>query len=100
MAYRPLEKLMNLHDGYRKVVSIQGHQMLLCQEEGALRLFSRYCPHQGQVLDEATIVQDVLTCPRHQTQFSLGDGKPLQSLCGSLLTCNLIYEGNSVGVDE
>ncbi|WOJ95941.1 Rieske 2Fe-2S domain-containing protein [Congregibacter brevis] len=91
---------MNLHDGYRKLVSVQGQQMLLCQEEGSLRLFSRHCPHEGQVLDKATVVQDVLTCPRHHIQFSLSDGKPLRSLCGSLRVYNLVYEGNSVGVDE
>ena len=100
MAYRPLEKLINLYDGYRKIVSVNGQQMLLCQEEGALRLVARYCPHQGQALDDAQIASGVLTCPKHQIQFSLADGAPLQALCSALPLRHLVYEGNSVGVDE
>ncbi|EAQ99198.1 Rieske (2Fe-2S) protein [Congregibacter litoralis] len=100
MAYRALEKLINLHDGYRKAVQVAGRQALLFQEAGVLRLVDRHCPHQGQVLDAAPIDKGMLICPKHQLQFSLKDGAPSPAICASLKIHDLVYEGNSVGVDE
>lgn len=100
MAYRSLEKLINLHDGYRKIVSLHGRQLLLLQEEGTLLLIDRHCPHAGQVLDQADVRGDVLTCPRHLMQFSVFDGLPRRGACDALGVYALAYEGNTVGVDE
>ncbi|WP_439101471.1 Rieske (2Fe-2S) protein [Congregibacter sp.] len=100
MAYRPLEKLINLHDGYRKVVHVSGRQALLFQEAGILRLVDRHCPHQGQFLDAALMDKGMLICPKHQVQFSLRDGTPSPGICPSLKIHDLVYEGNSVGIDE
>lgn len=100
MAYQALEKLINLHDGYRKLVTLQGRQLLLLQEDGRLCLIDRHCPHAGQVLDEARVADNVLTCPKHLLQFSLSDGQPWDEVCKALGVYELVYEGNSVGIIE
>lgn len=100
MAYRPLEKLINLYDGYRKVINVNGRQLLLLQEDGNPRLIDRHCPHAGQVLDGASVNDDLLICPKHLIQFSVQDGAPRGADCGPLGVHNLVYEGNSVGVEE
>ncbi|WP_439106899.1 Rieske (2Fe-2S) protein [Congregibacter sp.] len=100
MAYRALEKLMNLHDGYRKVVTVRGRQLLLLQEGGALHLIDRHCPHQGQALDGARVDSGLLTCPKHGIQFSLRSGTASGHECAALGVHTVVYEGNTVGVDE
>lgn len=100
MAYRALEKLINLHDGYRKVVSVDGHQLLLFQSHGTPRLINRYCPHAGQALDGAMVTADTIICPKHQIQFSLSDGVSRGNACAGLGVYDLVYEGNTLGVDE
>lgn len=100
MAYRALEKLINLYDGYRQVVSVSGRQLLLVQSHGTPRLINRHCPHAGQVLDEALISEDAITCPKHHIQFSLSDGLAKGAACGRLGVHELVYEGNTLGIDE
>jgi nitrite reductase/ring-hydroxylating ferredoxin subunit len=99
MAYQVLEKLINLHDGYRRVVQVSGQQLLLLQENGTPRLVGRYCPHAGQALDNAGIEGDAIVCPYHQIKFSLISGDPSVKTCRALPIYELVYEGNSVGVD-
>lgn len=38
-------------------------------------MIQRYCPHQGEDLKNATIVNGVITCPRHFWQFDANTGK-------------------------
>lgn len=100
MAYRSLEKLINLYDGYRGVFRVGQRDLLLLQEGGELRLLDRYCPHAGQALDQAACIDNTLRCPRHGYCFSLQDGRVLEGACPALRLYPLAFEGNSVGVDE
>lgn len=99
MAYRALEKLINLHDGYRRVFRHDNAELLLLQEHGEVRLIDRHCPHAGQRLDSAAVAGAVITCPRHQICFSLEDGRPGNADCPALGIRTLVYEGNSLGID-
>lgn len=99
MAYQSLEKLINLHDGYRRLVSVAGRQLLLLQEEGAPCLIERRCPHAGSLLDTAAVAQGCITCPAHQIRFDLQTGKPQNADCPPLTSYSLVFEGNSLGVE-
>lgn len=99
MAFRSLEKLINLHDGYRRVFLIDGLEMLLIQEAGERWLIGRRCPHARQALDSAEIDGGAIRCSRHGYRFSLRDGQPLAADCDRLRIFDLVYEGNSLGVD-
>ncbi len=100
MAYRALEKLINLHDGYRRPFRTVHGEVLLIHENGETLLINRHCPHRGLPLDSARLEGGCLTCPHHQLRFSLRDGRPLNGDCAALGVHAVAYEGNSLGLEE
>ena len=100
MAFRSLEKLINLHDGYRRVFRVGVGEVLLLQEQGERWLIGRHCPHAGQALDEAAVEDGTVRCPRHGYCFSLATGSALEAPCADLPVLPLVYDGNRVGVDD
>ncbi|HET9719648.1 MAG TPA: Rieske 2Fe-2S domain-containing protein [Solirubrobacteraceae bacterium] len=46
--------------------------------EGQLRAVSDECPHAGASLAEGELEGDVVTCPRHGSQFCVTDGRRLR----------------------
>ena len=56
MRFLGLEKLINLHDGYRREFKIDQLQLLLIQEQGRLYLLESRCPHREHPLLEAPVV--------------------------------------------
>ena len=53
MRFRPLEKLINLHEGYRREFRIDELALLLAMQDGELYLFESRCPHREHALDVA-----------------------------------------------
>ncbi|MEP6391129.1 MAG: Rieske (2Fe-2S) protein [Halioglobus sp.] len=101
MRFQPLEKLINLYDGYRRRFKIDGLQVLLIQEGGTLYLLEAQCPHKGHLLDEASVESGCLTCPLHQYRFDLKSGVLLahsDEPCRPLRVYPPAYEGNEIGV--
>lgn len=100
MSFVALEKLHLLHDGYRKPLSLAGHNLLLLQENGKTLLIKNECPHAGAVLTYATCTENALRCPMHGIEFDLATGHPLTPACASSLQfLPLIYDGGNIGVD-
>ncbi|HBQ39924.1 MAG TPA: Rieske (2Fe-2S) protein [Halieaceae bacterium] len=100
MRFRPLEKLINLHEGYRREFRIDELALLLAMQDGELYLFESRCPHREHALDVASIGNGVIECPLHRYRFRLTDGALLQASeepCRALKTWPLVYEGNEVG---
>ena len=100
--FYPLEKLINLRDGYRRLFRIDHHSLLLVQQEGELFLMEASCPHREHPLSEADIASGVVECPLHGYRFSLADGALLhasEEACRGLRTWPVVYTGNEVGVD-
>ena len=101
MRFLPLEKLINLHDGYSCTYKIDQHQLLLLQSEGQRYLIEAVCPHREHPLDLASIGGGEIQCAAHHYRFALDDGRLLQHTeepCRGLRTWELVYEGNEVGV--
>lgn len=100
MAFVPLEKLHQLHDGYRKVVSVAGQSLLLLQENGRPLLIKNACPHAGAALTHASINGRSLRCPLHGMEFDLHTGRTTNPACrDALVFMPLVYEGNQLGVE-
>lgn len=102
MAFRPLEKLIYLYDGYIREHRIGSHSLLLIQQEGKLYLIRNSCPHKQFPLHTGSVHHGVLTCAYHGMKFDLASRRCLQhptsrSLCLEALP--LIYQGNEVGVN-
>lgn len=101
MRFLSLEKLINLHDGYRRQFKIDQLQFLLIQEQGQLYLVESRCPHREHPLLEASITGDMIQCPLHGYRFSLTSGALLRAgeePCRGLRVYLPIYSGNEVGI--
>ena len=99
MSFLPLEKLINLHDGYRKVVKHNALEVLVLQHEGNLYILQSRCPHQQQSLQTADIQGGIIFCPRHHYGFDLSTGQQQESACAALTLYPAIYEGAVVGIE-
>lgn len=101
MRFYPLEKLINLHDGYTRQFKIDHLHLLLLQRQGELYLIEARCPHRDYPLEAATISAGVIRCAQHGYRFAVDDGRLLlatEEPCRGLQTFPVVYEGNEVGV--
>lgn len=101
MTFHRLEKLINLHDGYRRVFRIDGLSLLLMQEEGQLYLLRNVCPHKGFPLHTGTYSGGRLRCAYHAIEFDLPcGGRCVQHPSQPGVTLYpVVYEGADVGVE-
>lgn len=100
MPFVALEKLHQLHDGYRKAISLAGQSLLLLQENGKTLLIKNSCPHAGATLTHATSTGPTLRCPLHGMEFDLTSGRSTNPACNQgLQFIPLVYEGNTLGVE-
>jgi nitrite reductase/ring-hydroxylating ferredoxin subunit len=99
MNFYPLDKLINLHDGYRQVFIVERREVLLIQEEGQRYAIQASCPHRHWPLQSATIQSDVIVCGKHGWEFRLKDGRACNHLaeCG-LTTYQIGYHDNLIGI--
>lgn len=101
MSFYPLEKLMNLHDGYRQVFRINGVPLLLMQEQGQRYLLRNICPHKGFPLHTGTFINGRLRCAYHAFEFELAcEGRCVQHPNQQATMYPLIYEGAMIGVEQ
>ena len=111
MSFYPLEKLMNLYDGFQRSYLVAGQSLLLVQEEGRCYLLLNQCPHQQAPFvgnssygssrggpSAATIMQGHIRCSVHGMAFSLATGKTTDGCQQSLQFLPIVYEGNQLGV--
>lgn len=100
MAFYPLEKLVNLQDGYRQVFRLEGLQLLLIQEHGQRYLLRNMCPHKGFPLHTGTLTGTRLRCAYHAIEFDLSrDGRCIQHPTQpGVQMYELTYEDNMIGV--
>lgn len=101
MRFQPLEKLINLREGYSRKFNINNLQLMLVQHLDELYLFEAHCPHRAHPLNAANLEDGILRCPMHQYEFSLKDGRLLRATeepCRGLRTFPVVYEGNELGV--
>ncbi len=101
MRFYPLEKLINLHDGYSRQFKIDNLQLLLLQYQGERYLIEATCPHRAHPLETATIDNGVIQCPLHNYRFALNSGQLIQHTeepCRAMRVWELTYEGNEIGI--
>ncbi len=99
MAFYPLERLMNLYDGYTRAFRIASHDLLLVQDRGRTALLVNRCPHQAAPLTSASVVNGMIRCPAHGMSFDLHSGRSADGCERLLQFLPLAYEGNMVGVN-
>lgn len=100
--FHPLAKLIDLHDGYRHLHTVDGKIYLLLQDEGQVYLIENRCPHMDAPLNNADIHKGSIRCKAHGIAFDLNSGKaqgPLASSLECLESLVLVYDGDRVGVE-
>tara|TARA_R110002049_G_scaffold56036_13_gene154906 strand:- start:780 stop:1097 length:318 start_codon:yes stop_codon:yes gene_type:complete len=101
MRFYPLDKLINLFDGYSRQFKIDNLQLLLLEHLGEHYILEARCPHRSHSLRDAVIVDGNIRCPLHQYEFCLKDGRLMRATeepCRGLRTFEVVYEGNEIGV--
>ena len=76
-------KVSEFEDGTIKKVQAQGHEILLARIKDKFYAVSNRCPHLGGDLSEGKLEGNIITCPRHGSQFDLKDGKVVRWLKGT-----------------
>jgi nitrite reductase/ring-hydroxylating ferredoxin subunit len=95
----PLERLINLDEGYRRTFQVEGRSLLLLVLDNQPLLLIDSCPHKGAPLSVATLSGNILRCQRHGIEFQLPSGIPVQAPCPGLSMLKVAYEGDCIGID-
>lgn len=72
-----------LPEGTMKEVVAEGRKILLAQVGGRYYAADNRCSHMGGRLSDGKLAGLVVTCPRHGSQFDLGNGGIVRWLKGS-----------------
>lgn len=97
MRFVALEKVHQIHDGYRRVIALDGRNLLLLHHDNQIHIIENYCPHAGARFDNASIIGGRLRCPWHGMTFDISSGKA--ETCGlELIKYQPVYEQQSVGI--
>jgi 3-phenylpropionate/trans-cinnamate dioxygenase ferredoxin component len=76
--YSALTTTQGIETGGMKTASIDGHEMLVAHVGDEYFITDARCPHMGGHLQQGILEGTVVTCPRHQSQFDLRDGRVLR----------------------
>ncbi|CAA0119318.1 Toluene 1,2-dioxygenase system ferredoxin subunit [BD1-7 clade bacterium] len=103
MAFYPLERLINLKDGYRQTFVVNHKELMLVQVAGERFVFQASCPHKHWPLMAGKIVGKTIECAKHGAQFSMETGliatDDCSVDCGGLLVWPVVYEGTQIGIN-
>lgn len=63
--------------GGMRAVTLSGHEVVLCNHNGAFYAVERACGHARARLERGALTGWVLTCPLHYAQFDIRSGEAL-----------------------
>jgi len=68
-------KLAEIPEWGKKVVELEGREVLLVKAKGEVYAFENECPHQGSPMQGGMLKDaQTITCPRHGYRFNLKTG--------------------------
>ena len=79
----------DLAEGEMKKYQVQGTDILIARIDGKYYAVQNKCPHFGGDLSRGKLEGNVVTCPRHGSQFNLVDGSVVRWLKGSGLISSI-----------
>jgi 3-phenylpropionate/trans-cinnamate dioxygenase ferredoxin component len=62
-------------EGKMKKVTIGGRVLLIANVNGVYCALNNKCPHMGGSLADGTLQGDIVTCPRHGSQYNVRTGE-------------------------
>lgn len=75
-----VSKVDKLEDGTMKEIMADGREILLARVGDSYYAADNRCPHMGGKLSQGTLQGNVVTCPRHGSQFDLTSGEVIRWL--------------------
>lgn len=78
--YRELAKVDEILPGGMKAFTVDGKEIVVCNDNGTFFAFERRCGHMSAPLDMGTANGYIVTCPLHSAQFDMRDGKALSGI--------------------
>jgi 3-phenylpropionate/trans-cinnamate dioxygenase ferredoxin component len=78
IALAKVSRLDELADGQMKMVMAGEKEVLLARVSGKVYATQNRCQHLGGDLSRGTLAGTVVTCPRHQSQYDVRDGRVLR----------------------
>ena len=72
-----------LNPGTMKEVTVAGVPVLLARIGDRYYAAQGRCPHMGGILANGKLEGNVVTCPKHSSQFAVTDGRVIRWLKGS-----------------
>lgn len=79
----------DLAEGMMKAISIDGQEVLLARTRDGFYATGNVCPHLKGRLSEGVLEGNIVTCPRHGSQFDVRNGANVRWLKGSGFTSAL-----------
>jgi len=61
--------------GSKKMVVVDGKEILLTNIDGSYYAIANKCPHMGGSLVKGTLEDGIITCPRHGSKFDVKTGR-------------------------
>jgi 3-phenylpropionate/trans-cinnamate dioxygenase ferredoxin subunit len=76
-------KAADLKNGGKKKVTVQGQEIMLARAGDKYYATQNRCPHLGGDLSAGALEGNVITCPRHGSQFDITDGHNIRWMRGA-----------------
>ena len=83
----------------KKTVTVDGKNIVLANNKGAIYAFESECPHQGAPMATAIVKDEYVSCPRHGYRFSLADGTCKEHPDFTLRTYRVELSGDDILID-
>ena len=92
-------KLSEVPNFGKKVVSVNGQEILLINFKGEIFACENECPHQGSPLHSGIVKEGYLSCPRHGYRFDLKTGNCLDNPAFTLKIYPVQIQGEEIHVE-
>lgn len=75
--FTAVASLSDLPNGAKKLVTVDGTEVLLCHSEGRVFAVENLCSHAEERLDCGRMRAGWIACPIHGARFDLATGEPM-----------------------
>ncbi len=92
-------KLGEIGPGQRKVVTVNGAEIIIFNLDGELYAMSNVCPHKGYPLTYGPVFEDTIMCPNHGYMFNVKTGHCLTKSSYPIKTYKVKVDGSSIKIE-
>ncbi len=91
-------RIQEIKTGRRKVVSVNGAEIVLLNLDGEFYAISNRCPHADFPLTYAPIYGDTIICLNHAWMFNVKTGKCMTKSSCAIRTYKVVVEGKDIKI--